>query len=50
MNAGIAEYLGADVTLIRILQFISVLFYGTGILLYIACALIMPDKSDLFND
>lgn len=48
--AGVAEYLGADVTLIRILWVLAVCALGTGIALYIIAALIMPDKSDIFND
>ena len=49
--AGFAEYFKADVTLVRILwALISVISFGTGVVAYIACALIMPDKSDIFND
>jgi len=39
---GIAEYFGIDPTIIRLLWVISVLFAGTGILLYIVCALVLP--------
>jgi phage shock protein C len=48
--AGFAEYLGADVVLIRILWVLVSLAFGTGIVAYIICAVIMPDKSDLFKD
>lgn len=49
--AGIAEYFNADVTLVRILwSLITLASLGTGIVAYIICAVIMPDKSDLFND
>lgn len=48
--AGVAEYLGADVTLIRILWALVCLAGGTGIVAYIICAVVMPDKSDLFNN
>lgn len=47
--AGIAEYLNVDVTIIRLIWVILVFILGTGILAYFVCALIMPDKSDLFN-
>ena len=40
---GIGEYFDQDPTLIRILFVASVLLFGTGILLYIIMAIIMPD-------
>lgn len=40
---GIAEYLDIDPTLVRILWAVLVLFAGTGILLYIVLALLMPN-------
>lgn len=46
--AGIAEYLNADVTLIRILTFLIICFsFSTALIVYIGCALIMPDKTDV---
>jgi phage shock protein PspC (stress-responsive transcriptional regulator) len=39
---GIAEYLGLDVTLIRILWVLLTLFGGTGIILYIVAMIVMP--------
>lgn len=48
--AGVAEYLGADVTLIRLLWALVGLAFGTGIVAYIICAVVMPDKSDIFNN
>jgi len=48
--AGVAEYLGADVTLIRVLWALVGLAFGTGIVAYIICAVVMPDKSDIFNN
>ena len=42
---GIAEYLNIDPTVIRVLWVIAC--FGTlGILAYIACALIIPEKPD----
>ncbi|MBO5477752.1 MAG: PspC domain-containing protein [Clostridia bacterium] len=41
---GIAEYFGFDSIWVRLVWAILTLFYGTGILIYIICALIMPDE------
>lgn len=46
--AGIAEYFDMDVTIIRILWIILCLCAGSGIIAYFACALVMPDKSDIY--
>lgn len=40
---GIAEYFGIDPTIIRLIWAIVALFYGTGILIYIIAALVLPD-------
>jgi len=39
---GIAEYLGLDVTLLRVLWVLLTLFGGTGIILYIVAMIVMP--------
>ncbi|EAE5672829.1 PspC domain-containing protein [Listeria monocytogenes] len=39
---GLAEYFGIEVTIIRLLWAGAVLFFGTGILLYIIAAIIIP--------
>ena len=39
---GLAEYAGLDPSLVRLLWVISVFFWGAGILLYIAMAIIVP--------
>lgn len=39
---GIAAYLGTDSTVIRLLFVLSVLFFGTGVLIYIILWIIMP--------
>ncbi|TYV68570.1 PspC domain-containing protein [Listeria monocytogenes] len=39
---GIAEYFGIEVTIVRLIWAGAVLFLGTGILLYILAAVIMP--------
>ena len=40
---GIAEYLNADPTIIRLVFALMVLGWGSGVLAYIACALILPE-------
>ena len=45
--AGLAEYFDIDVTLIRIIWGVLAFGYGTGILLYLVCAFVLPDKRDI---
>lgn len=45
--AGISELTKIDVTLIRIVCFLLCWFYGTGLLVYILLACLLPDKEDL---
>ena len=40
---GIAEYLGVDPVIIRLIWAILVFCVGTGIIAYIIAALVMPD-------
>ena len=47
---GIAEYFGIDSTLIRIAWALLILCAGTGVLAYIVCALVMPEKPTTFID
>ena len=49
---GIADYFGIDATIVRILVVILSCFWGSGLLIYIVTALIMPpaDTEDLYND
>lgn len=42
---GIAEWLGVDPVLIRLLWLAAVLFYGSGVLAYFLCWLIIPRSS-----
>ncbi len=44
---GLGEYFNTDATLIRILFVASVLLFGTGILLYIIMAIVMPDETNV---
>ena len=39
---GLAEYLGMDATIVRVIYALLVLFGGVGILLYIILAILMP--------
>ena len=43
---GIAEYFEIDSTVIRLLWVLATLFFGSGILCYIICALIMAIAHD----
>ena len=49
---GVAAYFGIDATIVRILLVILSCIWGSGIIIYIAAALIMPpaDLEDLNND
>lgn len=49
---GVADYFGIDATVVRILVCILSCIWGSGIIIYIAAALIMPssDTEDLNND
>ena len=44
--AGIAEYLGIDPTIVRLI-WAALGLTGTGILLYIIAALVMPENMDV---
>ncbi|ALQ17463.1 PspC domain-containing protein [Listeria monocytogenes] len=39
---GIAEYFGIEVTIVRLVWVAATLFFGSGILLYILAAIIIP--------
>lgn len=46
---GIAEYLDIDPTLIRLAWALFCLAGGSGIIIYIVAAFVMPDESDIIN-
>lgn len=46
---GIAEYLGIDSTIVRLIWVVLVVFFGTGILAYIIAALVIPDYPNKNN-
>ena len=44
---GLAEYLGMDATVIRLLWALAVVCAGVGLLAYIVCALVLPEQPDV---
>jgi len=47
---GLAEYLNVDPTVIRLIWVLVTLCAGAGLVAYIACALIMPEKPEEIVD
>ena len=45
---GLAEYLDIDVSIVRILWVVLALCCGTGLLVYLICALVLPKKSEVY--
>ncbi len=43
--SGLGEYFDIDPTIVRVLFLASVLLFGTGVLLYIILAIVMPDDN-----
>ena len=41
---GIAEWLGVDPTIVRLAWAVLALGWGTGVLLYFVCALVLPEE------
>ncbi len=47
---GIAEYFSIDATLVRLALVVFCLLGGSGVLAYIICAIVMPEKpSDIID-
>ena len=44
---GIAEYFDIDPTLVRIAWVVGAFAFGCGVLAYLICALVMPNKSEV---
>ena len=42
--SGLANYFDMDPTVMRIIFLLAVFMFGTGVLLYIILALVMPDE------
>ena len=47
---GLAQYLNVDVTIIRLIWVLALLFAGGGLLAYIICALIIPEEPQQIAD
>jgi phage shock protein PspC (stress-responsive transcriptional regulator) len=43
--AGLADYLGMDVSLVRVLAVLSVFFYGFGLIAYLVAWIVIPEGS-----
>ena len=43
---GIAQYLGMDSTVVRLIAVLLAIFCGSGLLVYIIAALVMPEGMD----
>lgn len=41
---GIAKYFGVDATIIRLIWAIAVFCFGSGLVAYIVCAVVIPDE------
>lgn len=41
---GLAEYFGVDPTIVRLVWALTVCFAGAGILVYIICAIVIPEE------
>ena len=48
--SGIAEYFNIDPTIVRLIWALAILCVGTGLLLYIVCAFVIPEKTGNFID
>jgi phage shock protein C len=42
--AGIARYFGIDATLVRVLWVLAVCLFGTGLLAYLICWIVIPES------
>ena len=48
--AGFAEFLNLDVTLVRVIAlFLILASFSTMLIFYFICAIIMPDKNDIYQ-
>jgi phage shock protein C len=43
--SGLADYFDMDPTVMRIIFLVALFMFGTGVLLYIILAIVMPEKS-----
>ena len=47
---GLAEYLNMDATIVRLIWALLIFCAGTGLLAYIVCALVIPEKPTDYVD
>lgn len=47
---GFAEYLDLDPTIVRVIWALTSLTWGAGIIAYIICAIIIPEKPNFLNN
>ena len=47
---GVAEYFNLDVTIVRLIWALVSVFAGAGIVAYIVCAFVIPEKPDNIVD
>lgn len=47
---GIAEYFNIDSTIVRLIWLFAVMFMGWGLLAYIICAFVIPERPPLADD
>ena len=43
---GVAEYFGVDPTVVRVIWAVASIFAFAGVIAYIACAFVIPEKPD----
>ncbi|MBF7096549.1 PspC domain-containing protein [Alkalibacter mobilis] len=46
---GVAKYFGIDASVVRIIWAVTALVYGTGVLLYLIAAFILPYEDELYG-
>ena len=44
---GVAEYFNIDPVIVRVIWGVLALGFGTGIILYLVCAFVFPNKSEV---
>ena len=42
--AGVAQYVGVDVTLVRVIWAVASVFAFAGVVAYVVCALVIPEE------
>ena len=46
---GLAEFFNIDPTIVRLIWALIIFCAGAGVLAYIVCALVIPEKSDIID-